>query len=142
MVGGQVLDLEGEEQKPTLKTVEAIHRWKTGALITASCVIGGIVAGGDDARLAALRTYGQALGLMYQIVDDILDVEATSEMLGKTAGKDAARHKMTYPAVMGVEAARDLARRTTAEAKSALECFGKEALMLRLLADYVVERRR
>jgi len=142
MVGGQVLDLEGEEQAPSLKQVEAIHRWKTGALITASCELGALIAGGDGAGRTALRQYGKALGLLYQITDDMLDVESTTEALGKTAGKDVAQRKMTYPAVIGMEKARELARDTAAEAKNALKGFGKEALMLRLLADYVAERKK
>ncbi len=142
LVGGQVLDMEGEKAKPTRKRVEAIHRRKTGALITAACDLGAVAAGGTDAQREALCAYGKALGFMYQIIDDLLDVESTSETLGKTAGKDAAQHKATIPAVMAVEDARALSKEKAAEAKNAVKDLGKEALMLRLLADYLVEREK
>ena len=108
MIGGQVADLEatGVGQRASLSTLEFIHRNKTGKLITASVLLGGTLGGGDPQQLAALERYGTALGLAFQIVDDLLDQEESSATLGKTAGKDAAQGKLTYPAVVGAEAAR------------------------------------
>src|ERR1700676_2988031 len=103
MIGGQVVDLEAEHKKPDLATLEYIHRSKTAALITASVVSGGIYAGATVTDIAHLRTYGQSIGLAFQIVDDVLDVTQTSEQLGKTAGKDTAAEKATYPALFGIE---------------------------------------
>ena len=103
MIGGQVVDLEAEHKKPDLATLEYIHRSKTAALITASVVSGGIYAGATVTDIARLRTYGQSIGLAFQIVDDVLDVTQTSEQLGKTAGKDKAAEKATYPALFGIE---------------------------------------
>ena len=142
MVGGQVLDLDGEGKELSLDQIEAIDRWKTGALIDASCRIGGVVGGGEDGQVAALSSYAKALGIMYQITDDLLDLECTTEELGKPAGRDEVHEKATYPAALGTEEARELAREKTLEAKNALKDFGKEALMLRLLADYILERKK
>src|SRR5215471_16230337 len=103
MIGGQVVDLEAEHKKPDLATLEYIHRSKTAALITASVVSGGLYAGATEAQIARLRNYGQSIGLAFQIVDDVLDVTQTSEQLGKTAGKDTAAEKTTYPALFGIE---------------------------------------
>src|SRR5258708_4142784 len=97
MIGGQVVDLESERTHPDHETLQYIHRSKTAALITASVVAGGIYAGGSDSQVESLRSYGQSIGLAFQIVDDILDVTQTSEQLGKTAGKDVASEKATYP---------------------------------------------
>ncbi len=104
MIGGQVVDLEAEHTKPTAEMLEYIHRSKTAALITASLVSGGIYAGGKDSQVAKLRAFGLAIGLAFQIVDDVLDVTQTSAQLGKTAGKDTASEKATYPALFGIEA--------------------------------------
>lgn len=141
MVGGQVLDLEAEGQEPDRKKVELIDRWKTGAMIAAAGEIGGIVAAAPLEKIAALRLYGRALGILFQITDDLLDIEASQEVIGKETGKDAQLKKMTYPAVLGIEAAKELAHAKAAEAKNALRDFDKEALMLRLLADFVLERK-
>src|SRR6266853_699596 len=103
MIGGQVVDLEAEHKKPDLATLEYIHRSKTAALITASVVSGGIYAGATVKDIAHLRTYGQSVGLAFQIVDDVLDLTQTSEQLGKTAGKDEAAEKATYPALFGIK---------------------------------------
>ncbi len=108
MIGGQVADLEGGS---TMDRLEFIHRNKTGKLLTASVVLGGILAGADEEKIAALRRYGHATGLAFQIVDDLLDIEADAATLGKTAGKDVAQGKLTYPALIGVEAARAEAQR-------------------------------
>src|ERR1700729_608733 len=103
MIGGQVVDLEAEHKKPDLPTLEYIHRSKTAALITASVARGGIYAGANVADVIRLRTYGQSVGLAFQIVDDVLDLTQTSEQLGKTAGKDATAEKATYPALFGID---------------------------------------
>src|SRR5277367_411250 len=103
MIGGQVVDLEAEHTQPTAEMLEYIHRAKTAALITASLVSGGLYAGAKDSEVKKLRAFGQSIGLAFQIVDDVLDVTQTSEQLGKTAGKDTASQKATYPALFGVE---------------------------------------
>ncbi len=103
MIGGQVVDLEAEHTKPTAEMLEYIHRAKTAALITASLVSGGLYAGAKDNEVEKLRAFGQSIGLGFQIVDDVLDVTQTSEQLGKTAGKDTAAQKATYPALFGIE---------------------------------------
>ena len=141
MVGGQVADLEGEGKNPDPVLLETIHSAKTGALLRASLRIGGIYAGADEEQLAALSCYGQHAGLAFQIVDDLLDVEQPSEALGKTAGKDAAQHKITFPAVYGLEESRRMAERERERAHHALECFGDRGERLRELADLIVHRR-
>jgi geranylgeranyl diphosphate synthase type II len=103
MIGGQVLDIEGEQQKPTAELVEAIHRAKTGALIRVSVVAGGVFAGANETQITALDVFGRKAGLAFQIVDDILDVTQDSAQLGKTAGKDLVSEKATWPAVFGLE---------------------------------------
>lgn len=140
MIGGQVMDLEGETQKPTAKMVEAIHRAKTGALIRASLVSGGIYAGGIAEDVSRLHEFGSKAGLAFQIVDDVLDVTQSSEQLGKTAGKDVASDKATWPAVYGVEQSRIDAQRLIEEAFSQLEPYGERAEGLKMLAKYLVER--
>ncbi len=140
MIGGQVLDIEGEQQKPTAELVEAIHRAKTGALIRVSVVAGGVFAGADEAQIAALDTFGRKAGLAFQIVDDILDVTQDSAQLGKTAGKDLTSEKATWPAVFGLEQSQRDADRLIAEAFDALALFGTRADGLKALARYLVER--
>jgi geranylgeranyl diphosphate synthase type II len=142
MIGGQVVDLEAEHQKPDATTLEYIHRSKTAALITASVVSGGIYAGADDAVVEKLRTFGQSIGLAFQIVDDILDVTQTSEQLGKTAGKDTAAEKATYPALFGIDESVKRADVLIKSAAVALEGFGEAAESLKSLADYLVERKK
>ncbi|MBZ5725901.1 MAG: polyprenyl synthetase family protein [Acidobacteriia bacterium] len=141
MIGGQVADLEGEGKLPTAHLLETIHRAKTGALLRASLRLGAIHAGADDARYAALSCYGECVGLAFQIVDDILDVEESSEALGKTAGKDAQQGKITFPAVYGLEASRRMAEEECARAHQALEPFGERAARLHELADLIVNRK-
>jgi geranylgeranyl diphosphate synthase type II len=141
MIGGQVVDLEAEHQKPTLATLEYIHRSKTAALITASVVSGGIYAGAGRADLDRLRTYGRSIGLAFQIVDDVLDLTQTSDQLGKTAGKDAVAEKATYPALFGIEESLAQADALVGEAFAALADFGEAAATLRSLAHYLVERK-
>jgi geranylgeranyl diphosphate synthase, type II len=140
MIGGQVADLEGEGQTPTAELLETIHRAKTGALLRASVRMGAICAGADSRQLASLTCYGQHVGLAFQIVDDILDVEQPSEALGKTAGKDAEQRKITFPAVYGLEASHRMAEAERREAHRALEAFGDRGARLRDLADLIVER--
>ena len=109
MIGGQVADLEGEGKPPDAQLLETIHRAKTGALLRASVRMGAIYAGADERQLAPMSRYGEHIGLAFQIVDDILDVEQSSESLGKTAGKDAQQHKITFPAVYGLDESRRMA---------------------------------
>jgi geranylgeranyl diphosphate synthase, type II len=141
MIGGQVVDLESEHKKPDADTLQYIHGSKTAALITASVVSGGIYAGGTDDQIKSLRCYGQSIGLAFQIVDDILDVTQTSEQLGKTAGKDVASEKATYPALFGLEESRKRADALLASACEALERFDQRAETLQTIARFLVERK-
>jgi geranylgeranyl diphosphate synthase type II len=140
MIGGQVNDIEGEGKHPTARLLESIHRAKTGALLRASVRMGAIYAGADAEQLAALTGFGEHVGLAFQIVDDILDVEQSSEALGKTAGKDAAQNKITFPAVYGIERSREMAEEERLAAHLALQPFDERAQRLRELADLVVRR--
>ncbi len=142
MIGGQVVDLEAERTKPDLATLEYIHRSKTAALITASVVSGGLYAGGTPADIARLRTYGQSIGLAFQIVDDVLDLTQTSEQLGKTAGKDAAAEKATYPALFGIEESLRKADGLVEQACAELDDYGADSSTLKGLAHYLVERKK
>ncbi|MGA2712028.1 MAG: polyprenyl synthetase family protein [Bryobacteraceae bacterium] len=141
MIGGQVTDIEGERQTPTAELLDSIHRAKTGALLRASVRMGGICAGGDAAQIEALSKYGEHIGLAFQIVDDILDVEESSEALGKTAGKDAAQGKITFPAVYGLEESHRMAEEQGSLAHSALEPLGPKARRLHEIADLIVHRK-
>jgi geranylgeranyl diphosphate synthase type II len=141
MIGGQVVDLESEKIRPDAKVLEYIHRSKTGALITSSLVSGGFYAGGTDAQIESLRTFGRAIGLAFQIVDDILDVTQSSEQLGKTAGKDTASDKATYPSLFGLEVSQRKADALIAEAHASLASFGERAQTLNALADFLVQRK-
>jgi len=140
MIGGQVNDLEGEGQPPTAPLLESIHRAKTGALLRASVRMGAIYAGADPGELAALTAFGEHIGLAFQIVDDVLDVEQSSEALGKTAGKDAAQKKITFPAVYGIERSREMAEQERLEAHLALQPVDDRAGRLRELAVFIVRR--
>jgi len=140
MIGGQVVDLEAEHTNPDLQMLEYIHRSKTAALITASVVSGGLYAGASVEEVEKLRTFGKSIGLAFQIVDDVLDVTQTSEQLGKTAGKDTATDKATWPAVFGLERSRHDANELIQDAFAALEPFGTAADPLKSLALYLVER--
>jgi geranylgeranyl diphosphate synthase type II len=140
MIGGQVWDIEGEGKKPTAEMVEAIHRSKTGALITVSIVAGGLIGGASADQIAHLRLFGQHAGLAFQIVDDILDMTQSSEELGKTAGKDTASDKATWPAVFGIEASRQTAAELLRDALAELEGFGERAEPLKAVARALVER--
>ncbi len=142
MIGGQVVDLEAERTRPDAETLDYIHRAKTAALIAASTVSGGVYAGGDDDVISRLRTFGQSVGLAFQIVDDVLDVTQSSEQLGKTAGKDTAAEKVTYPALYGIEESLQRADALVMQAFTALEPFGDRAETLKSLARYLVERKK
>ncbi len=142
MIGGQVVDLEAEHTKPTAEMLEYIHRSKTAALITASLVSGGLYAGAKDGEVAHLRAFGMGIGLAFQIVDDVLDVTQTSEQLGKTAGKDTASEKATYPALFGIDASLRKADALVNEAFAELGTFGERAETLKELARYLVERKK
>jgi geranylgeranyl diphosphate synthase, type II len=142
MIGGQVVDLEAEHKKPDLATLEYIHRSKTAALITASVVSGGIYAGATPSDLGHLRIYGQSIGLAFQIVDDVLDLTQTSEQLGKTAGKDVAAEKTTYPALFGIEESLRKADGLVDKACAQLDGYGEAASTLKSLAHYLVERKK
>jgi geranylgeranyl diphosphate synthase type II len=140
MIGGQVNDIQGEGQPPTAGLLESIHRAKTGALLRASVRMGAIYAGADQEQLAELSCFGDHVGLAFQIVDDVLDVEQSSEALGKTAGKDAQQQKITFPAVYGLERSRSMAEQERAAAHVALAGFGERARRLLELADLIVRR--
>ncbi|HUO51367.1 MAG TPA: farnesyl diphosphate synthase [Gemmatimonadaceae bacterium] len=140
MVGGQLLDLETEGRDLTVRELERIHRAKTGALIRAAVRIGGMAASLDDRGMEALTRYGEAVGLAFQIADDVLDATATTEVLGKTAGRDAERGKRTYPSLLGVEGARARAAALAAEGTAALASAGVSAAELAELAQYAVIR--
>jgi geranylgeranyl diphosphate synthase type II len=142
MIGGQVVDLEAEHTQPTAEMLEYIHRAKTAALITASVVSGGIYAGAKDNEVRKLRAFGQSIGLAFQIVDDVLDVTQSSEQLGKTAGKDTAAQKATYPALFGVEESVRKADALVASAFAQLDSFGERADNLKELAQYLVQRKK
>jgi geranylgeranyl diphosphate synthase type II len=147
MIGGQVVDIESEGKQPTADLVESIHRAKTGALITVSIVAGGLYGMGmtrteaSADTIARLRTFGEKAGLAFQIVDDVLDMTQDSAQLGKTAGKDTASIKATWPAVFGVDQSLKDAEELIADAFAALEPFGAAAGSLKALANYLVERK-
>jgi geranylgeranyl diphosphate synthase type II len=140
MIGGQVVDLEAEHTRADAETLEYIHRSKTAALIASSVVAGGIYAGGNSEQVSSLRCFGQSIGLAFQIVDDLLDVTKTSEQLGKTAGKDAASEKATYPALFGLEESRKKADELLKGASKGLEPFDQQGDVLKNLARFLVER--
>ena len=143
MIGGQVADLEatGAKGVDTLEALEFIHRNKTGKLLTASVLLGGLLGGATDTQLEDLDRFGKAVGLAFQIVDDLLDVEQTSEELGKTAGKDVAQGKLTYPALMGASAARERAAALLAEALENAARIGGPVNYLGDIARYICDRR-
>ena len=142
MIGGQVVDLEAEHTRPTSEMLEYIHRSKTAALITASLVSGGLYAGAKDSAVTKLRAFGLSIGLAFQIVDDVLDVTQTSEQLGKTAGKDTASEKATYPALFGIERSQQKADELVSKAFAELESFGERAETLKELARFLIERKK
>jgi len=142
MVGGQVVDMESEGKRDIdLATVQYIHTHKTGALIKASVKSGALLGGADEASLAAMTRYGEAIGLAFQIADDILDIEGTTEEIGKDAGSDEARGKATYPAVVGIGEAKRRAGELVEMALDALSVFDEKADPLREIAKYIVYRK-
>jgi len=140
MIGGQLLDLDAEGSEPTLQELERIHRAKTGALIRAAVVVGGIAAGASAAKQAALAEYGESIGLAFQIADDVLDVTATTDRLGKTAGRDLDLAKGTYPRLLGVEGSERRAAELVSQACTALQREGLLNDELEALARFAVER--
>lgn len=140
LIGGQVLDLEGEGKKLNKRELVRIHEAKTAALLVASVRLGAMTANATPSKLDALTQFAYSLGLAFQAIDDILDVTQSSEVLGKTAGKDAAVEKATYPSVIGLDAARREARKLTKTAKAALLPLGKKAARLEQIADYLLDR--
>jgi geranylgeranyl diphosphate synthase type II len=140
LIAGQVADLEAEGRRINRAQLRYIHENKTAALLTASVRLGAMAANASAKQLAAITAFGRALGLAFQVIDDILDVTQTSEKLGKSAGKDVAAKKATYPAVIGLEKSRTEARRLTSEAHGALKSLGENATVLRALADYLLQR--
>ncbi|PYU08659.1 MAG: polyprenyl synthetase, partial [Acidobacteria bacterium] len=141
MVGGQVADLEAEGKSVGPEMLEYIHRSKTAALIRAAVVSGAVCAGAGKEDAARLRRFGEAIGLLFQVTDDILDVEESSAALGKTAGKDMAQKKATYPAVFGLERSHQIAQELASRATGELEPYGERASRLRDIAEYLVLRR-
>src|SRR5580698_3457506 len=139
MIGGQVMDLEAEHKHPDAQTLEYIHRSKTGALLTASVVTGGMYAEARPEQIQSLRDFGMNIGLAFQIVDDVLDVTQTSEQLGKTAGKDTATEKATYPSLFGIDASLKKADELVAAASASLDSFGESAGTMREIAQFLVE---
>jgi geranylgeranyl diphosphate synthase type II len=141
MIGGQVVDIESEHTQANAETLDYIHRSKTGALITACLVTGALYAGASECQLEQVRHFGKLAGLAFQIADDILDVTQTSEQLGKTAGKDLAAEKATYPALYGLEASQHKARELVDQACAQLDSFGERGNTLKELARFLVERK-
>ncbi len=141
MIGGQVIDLECENRKVDLATVEFMHIHKTGALLSASLEIGAILGGGEQAQTSALKNYGHHIGLAFQITDDLLDVEGDPALMGKTPGSDTAKNKMTYPALLGIAQSRDAAKEHVESSLEALAGFGARAEPLRAIARYLLVRR-
>jgi len=141
MVGGQVADIEAERKPVDRKMLEYIHRSKTAALIRASVTAGAICAGAPPDDVARLRRFGEAIGWAFQVTDDILDVEESSAALGKTAGKDLAQQKATYPAMYGLERSHQIARELATKAIDELSPYAERAARLREIAEYLVLRR-
>lgn len=140
MVGGQVLDLEGERKQLTLEEIETVHKAKTGALLMVSARLGGILGGGSEEQIEALTAYAQALGLAFQIKDDILDVTADTETLGKPAGSDLRQGKSTYVSLLGLDGAARQLHTQVREAQSALKCLDSDTEFLGGLAVYIEQR--
>ena len=140
LIAGQVADLEAEGRQINHRQLRYIHENKTAALLATSVRLGAMAANATPKQLSAISSFGRSLGLAFQVIDDILDVTQTSEQLGKSAGKDVAAKKATYPAVLGLKKSRIEAKRLTSEAHGALRSLGKRADVLRALADYLLQR--
>jgi len=141
MIGGQAADVEGEKLAPSAGMVEFIHLRKTAALIRQAVRTGATIAGADGATIERCTRYGEEIGVAFQIADDILDIEGTTEQLGKTAGKDTEAGKQTYPAVFGLAESKKMAAARIEQAVEALEPFGDKADLLRMLAKYIIDRK-
>nr|WP_232363724.1 farnesyl diphosphate synthase [Desulfogranum japonicum] len=141
MVGGQALDISNEGKNIPYEALQTMHKSKTGALITASVRSGALVAGATPAQIEALATYGDNIGLAFQIADDLLDIESTTEELGKPVGSDLSAHKVTYPSLFGLERSRAMAQEAVEAALAALAPFNHFAEPLRALAVYIIERK-
>ncbi len=142
LVGGQVVDLQSEGKADvSVETLNFIHTHKTGALLEVCVTSGGILAGATEAEIKKLSKYAQNIGLTFQIVDDILDITATQEELGKTAGKDLAAQKVTYPSLWGIEKSRNEARKLVDEAIASLSDYGEAANPLKAIAEYILNRK-
>ena len=142
MVGGQVVDILSQNKRAELETVQQMHSRKTAALIAAATESGALAGKGSEAQVAALGRYGRAIGLAFQVADDILDIEGDTELLGKTTGADEARGKVTYPAAVGLERSRQTANEMVNDALAALEGFDDRANPLRSLANYIITRKK
>ncbi|NMG18479.1 geranylgeranyl diphosphate synthase CrtE [Brasilonema bromeliae] len=141
LVGGQVVDLESEGLKNiSLETLNFIHAHKTGALLETSVVTGGLLTGADEEILQRLSRYACNIGLAFQIIDDVLDITATAEQLGKSAGKDLQAQKATYPSLLGIQESKNQAKKLIEEAKAELAPFGEKAIPLMAIADYITDR--
>lgn len=140
LIGGQIADIESEGKNVDASTLEYIHRSKTGAMITSSVVVGGIIAGASEEQIDKLRGYGQRIGLAFQIADDILDVTSTSEQLGKTPGKDQAANKATYPAIHGISASKARARQLVDEAVEIASALCLKTHVLEDMARFIIAR--
>ncbi|MCW2277340.1 polyprenyl synthetase family protein [Heliophilum fasciatum] len=140
MIGGQVVDMESEDKQIDMEIMEYIHRHKTGALIRVSLRVGALLGGGSAEQLAALTTYGEHLGLAFQITDDLLDIQGDEAKLGKPVGSDEKNQKSTYPSLLGIDGARQAAEQAMADALAALESFDEGAQVLRELARYLLVR--
>jgi geranylgeranyl diphosphate synthase type II len=141
MIGGQVIDLESENQTVDLATVEYMHIHKTGALLSASLETGALLGGGTAEQISTLTHYGHHFGLAFQITDDILDVEGDAELMGKTPGSDMAKNKKTYPVLLGMTRSKDAAREHVKEALKDLDNFDEKAEPLRAIAQYLLVRK-
>jgi len=141
MVGGQFMDIVSEGKSLSLPELESLHSHKTGALLRASVRVGALLAGAGEKELRDLTRYGEAIGIAFQIADDLLDVESTAEEMGKATGKDAGKHKNTYPGLVGVKKARSLAEEKCREAHDSVALLGDRGEPLREIASYIIERR-
>src|SRR5262249_12973794 len=141
LIAGQVADLEGEGKKVSVKELQFIHERKTSALLCCSVRLGGMSANCTPAQLKALTAFGYNVGLAFQVIDDILDVTQSSEQLGKTAGKDTAAQKATYPSIVGLDRSRAIAQKLTQNAFAALRTFKGKAQALEMLAKFLLERK-
>jgi geranylgeranyl diphosphate synthase type II len=142
MLGGQVVDIQSEGKPVDFSLVEFIHKHKTGALIAASVTSGAMLGGGDESQIKAITSYGQKIGLAFQIFDDILDIEGDSKTMGKTTGSDEQKGKITYPAVVGLSRSKVIQSELVEEAIESLRAFDRSADPLRQIARYIIARKK